>query len=264
MPTTEDDIFGDLEFVPPDSDRPWAPKAASASPPGVSASARPTPRAFVAVDDIDEVFDVLDVEVEFEDFDPAPTLPIEPPAPTKPYGFAPDPRQKISDVGIEGASPLSLANAVTPGAPTAASGDMAVALARSDNAPAAPQLSSDPAIEMEERFALGDYSGALLVAESILDEDGSHAGALSYSESCRDMLAKMYSARLGPMDRVPVVLVPREQLKWLSLDHRAGFVLSLVDGVSSLEQILDVSGMSALDTLRILFEISAQRVIGFR
>ena len=44
-------------------------------------------------------------------------------------------------------------------------------------------------------------------------------------------------------DRVPVVMVAREQLRWLSIDHRAGFLLSHVDGVSSLEMILDVSGM---------------------
>ena len=34
--------------------------------------------------------------------------------------------------------------------------------------------------------------------------------------------------RIGPLDRVPVVMVPRDQLRWLSIDHRAGFVLSLV------------------------------------
>ena len=41
----------------------------------------------------------------------------------------------------------------------------------------------------------------------------------------------------------PMVLVPRTQLRWLSIDHRAGFVLSLIDGSSTLEMILDVCGM---------------------
>jgi hypothetical protein len=41
-------------------------------------------------------------------------------------------------------------------------------------------------------------------------------------------------------------------------------VLSHVDGNCSLEQILDVSGMPTLDTLRILYELLQQRVIGFR
>jgi hypothetical protein len=59
-------------------------------------------------------------------------------------------------------------------------------------------------------------------------------------------------------------MVAREQLRWLSIDHRAGFLLSHVDGVSSLEMILDVSGMPLLDALKILAELQQQRVISFR
>lgn len=122
----------------------------------------------------------------------------------------------------------------------------------------------EPVTEMRERFSLGDYSGALVVAESILEEDPSHAEALQCETSCRQVLEQMYTARIGPLDRVPFVAVPQEQLRWLNLDHRAGFVLSHVDGNCSLEQILDVSGMPPLDALRILFELLQQRVIGFR
>ncbi len=66
------------------------------------------------------------------------------------------------------------------------------------------------------------------------------------------------------MDRVPVVMVATEQLRWLSIDHRAGFLLSHIDGVSSLEMILDVSGMPLLDALKILCELVQQRVITLR
>ncbi len=133
------------------------------------------------------------------------------------------------------------------------------------NAPASsPGDETDPERDMRDRFSLGDYSGALVVAESILEDQPDNAEALRYAESCRNVLAQMYTARIGPLDRVPFIAVPREQLKWLSIDHRAGFVLSHVDGVSSIEQILDVSGMPVLDTLRILYELTQQRVINFR
>jgi hypothetical protein len=122
----------------------------------------------------------------------------------------------------------------------------------------------DPSAEMRDRFALGDYSGALVVAESLLEENPTLGEALEYADSCRAMLTKMYTSRIGPLDRVPTVEVQRDQLRWLSIDHRAGFVLSLVDGVSSLEMILDVSGMRELDALRILFELVQQRIISFR
>jgi hypothetical protein len=74
----------------------------------------------------------------------------------------------------------------------------------------------------------------------------------------------MYAAKIGPLDRVPTLNVQPPELRWLSMDHRAGFLLSLVDGSSSIEMILDLSGMPLLDTLRILHELYQQRIISFR
>ena len=118
--------------------------------------------------------------------------------------------------------------------------------------------------EMNDRVALGDYTGALDIAERLIAADPAHAEANAVAASCRGVLKKMYVARIGPMDRVPIVMVPRDQLRWLSIDHRAGFVLSLVDGVSTLEMLLDVSGMPELDALRILSDLAQQRIISFR
>jgi hypothetical protein len=130
--------------------------------------------------------------------------------------------------------------------------------------PASSTRDVDPLRDMRERFSLGDYSGALVVAEELLEENPDHAEALRCAENCRQVLEQMYTARIGPLDRVPFVAVPVEQLRWLNLDHRAGFVLSHIDGHCSFEQILDVSGMPTLDALRILFELVQQRVISFR
>ena len=137
--------------------------------------------------------------------------------------------------------------------------------------PSASRLSSrsperDPGYARERRSvaASGDYSGALVVAEALLDDDPEHAEALKCAAACQKVLEQMYTTRIGPLDRVPFVAVPTEQLRWLNLDHRAGFVLSHIDGQCSLEQILDVSGMPTLDALRILFELVQQRVVAFR
>jgi hypothetical protein len=122
----------------------------------------------------------------------------------------------------------------------------------------------EPIVDMRDRHSLGDFTGALHIAEQILQEHPGNAEALACAESCREVLLKMYSARIGPLHKVPEVVVARNQLRWLSLDHRAGFVLSHIDGVSSIEMILDVSGMPPLDCLRILYELVQQRVISFR
>jgi hypothetical protein len=115
--------------------------------------------------------------------------------------------------------------------------------------------------ELTDRYAMGDYSGALVVAEGVLEANPGHAEALRFAKSCREVLTAMYAARLGSLDQVVGVGVPAEQIRWLSLDHRAGFLLSLADGRSTLEEILDMSGMPRLDALRIMFSLLQERVI---
>ena len=46
-----------------------------------------------------------------------------------------------------------------------------------------------------------------------------------------------------------------DEIRWLSLDHRAGFLLSCVDGRMTVEELIDVSCMSELDALRILCDL---------
>ena len=117
---------------------------------------------------------------------------------------------------------------------------------------------------MNDRIALGDYSGALEIAEQLLETTRatSRCGPAPRAAGASSSRCTLHAS--VPLDRVPLVMVARDQMRWLSIDHRAGFVLSLVDGVSSLEMILDVSGMPVLDALRILSELAQQRIISFR
>ena len=115
--------------------------------------------------------------------------------------------------------------------------------------------------DLKDRYAMGDFSGALLIAEGILEANPADPEAPRYAQSCRDVLTQMYSARLGSLDRVVLVAVPSDQIRWLTLDHRAGFLLSLIDGGITADQILDISGMPRLDALRIMYQLLDQRVI---
>lgn len=131
-----------------------------------------------------------------------------------------------------------------------------------DPARSAPPPSSDPQIrQIADRYATGDFSGALVIAEGILENAPEHSEALRYANNCRDVLTQMYAARLGSLDQRVTVAIPSEQIRWLSLDHRSGFLLSLVDGTSSVEELLDISGMAKLDALRILYNLREERVI---
>ena len=191
---------------------------------------------------------------------------------------SPPPRPPSS--GEEDGNLLSMANAQAPTVPPPRDYDSATMIAAPAST-AQPQFNVmsleapleaeiletkpiEPIAEMRDRFSLGDYTGALQLAEALVHDEATAAEAQTCAVSCRKILIKMYSARIGSLDRVPVVMVPHHQMRWLSIDHRAGFVLSHIDGMSSLEMILDVSGMPPLDALRILCELVQQRIISFR
>ena len=127
--------------------------------------------------------------------------------------------------------------------------------------PAFKEPDAGPLGDMKDRYAMGDFSGALVIAESILEANPEDLEAPRYAQSCRDVLIQMYSARLGSLDQVVAVAVPSDQIRWLTLDHRAGFLLSLIDGGITVDQILDISGMTRLDALRIMYQLLDQRVI---
>jgi hypothetical protein len=116
-------------------------------------------------------------------------------------------------------------------------------------------------LSMSDLYQLGDFSGALEAAESKLAHNPKDAEALRFQSRCQEVLTTMWTARLGAPDRPVRMLIAEDQLRWLSVDHRAGFVISLIDGHATLEQILDIAGMPRIDALRILAELSERGVI---
>lgn len=131
-------------------------------------------------------------------------------------------------------------------------------------APASPKpvAPGEPSVqEMQERYALGDFTRALELAEAILQKHPDDTTTRRYAQNCRDVLTQMFAARIGPLDQVMSVVISPQEVQWLSLDHRAGFLLSLVDGQSTVDEILDISGMSRLDALKIIHQLVEQQVV---
>jgi hypothetical protein len=115
--------------------------------------------------------------------------------------------------------------------------------------------------EMHECYAVGDFSRALQIAEELLARSPDDISARRCAQNCRDVLTQMFAARIGPLDQVITVVVGPEEIQWLSLDHRAGFLLSLVDGQSTVDEILDISGMTRLDALKIIHDLAERQVV---
>lgn len=137
-------------------------------------------------------------------------------------------------------------------------------LVADQRAPSRPPPPGDVATWMEgarELFALGDFSGSLEMIERILRVDPTHAEARAYLRQNESTLVAMYESKLGPLGTRPRLSIHPEEVMWLNLDHRAGFLLAQIDGTVSYDDLFALSGLPRLDTARILASLIAEGVI---
>jgi tetratricopeptide (TPR) repeat protein len=128
--------------------------------------------------------------------------------------------------------------------------------------PATPQ--DDVAVWMtaaKDLLALGDFSGSLEMIEKILKVDPEHAEARNYLSQNEATLVAMYESKLGPLGGIPRLAIKPEEIMWLNLDHRAGFLLAQIDGEIDYESLFALSGLPRLDTARILASLLLDGVI---
>jgi len=116
------------------------------------------------------------------------------------------------------------------------------------------------------RFAMnaGDYDSALAIAQSILARDPADLDAKHATEACTRELLALNAARVGDRNRLLSVSVPPDWIKQMAIEPRAAFLLSRIDGECTIDEIIDVSGMSELDALGILADLLEDGVIEAR
>lgn len=118
-----------------------------------------------------------------------------------------------------------------------------------------PSQQLDLVGEMEELYALDDLTGALRFAELILGREPDNTQARQCAQNCRQRLIQLYASKIGDLSGVPMQALSENQMRWLGLDHRSGFLLSRVDGLSTIEEVLDVCGMPRLEALKTLVDL---------
>ena len=164
-------------------------------------------------------------------------------------------------------APRSLPSPLSTPASEPSLGEALDLVERSDRAtdpPSIPGITSDMVEEMEELYAVDDFTGALRIAELILGGDPEHEQARRCAELCRSKLEQLYINKIGSLDRVPVFALKDADLRWLGLDHRAGFVLSRVDGKATVEELVDICGMPRMEVFKTLIELLNQGAIHLR
>lgn len=118
-----------------------------------------------------------------------------------------------------------------------------------------PSQQLDLIDEMEELYALDDLTGALRCAEMILGRDPDDVQARHCADNCRRRLLHLYGSKIGDLAGVPVSILSESELRWLGLDRRAAFVLSRIDGIASVEQVLDGCGMPRIEGMKTLVDL---------
>ncbi len=108
---------------------------------------------------------------------------------------------------------------------------------------------------------LDDHTGAMELIAKAQELAPDDPEVVALRERSEKTLLTMFESKLGRLETVPRVLLKDDEIIWLNLDHRAGFVLAQIDGTVTFDDLFSVSGMSRIDTARILAQLIDEGVI---
>lgn len=143
---------------------------------------------------------------------------------------------------------------LSPYARSMSTGELRAAVALEDDE------TRECAVRMFQRFNADDHLFALDDAEALLAHNPRHALANACATECRARIERDYAALVRP-NAIPSVVASPERIAAAQLDHREGFLLSLIDGCITVEVLSDVSGMEAFALLRGLAKLSRLNII---
>jgi hypothetical protein len=117
----------------------------------------------------------------------------------------------------------------------------------------------------ECRSALNQNRGeAAALAGELALQVAEHApppGVNDLIETSRALFERAFRACLGNLQGCPLRAAPAESLTEHGFDHRAAFLMSRMDGATSLADLIDSSGMPRFETVRILAALRRSKVI---
>lgn len=116
--------------------------------------------------------------------------------------------------------------------------------------------------QARERVARRDFGGASELTAKVLAREPGHPEATLLSHECEAGLAALYQAALGSLAAQPRVIATEEQVRGLGLQRNAASLLSRIDGQLTFEELFDASGLSRVETAKILSRLMRAGIIG--
>jgi hypothetical protein len=114
--------------------------------------------------------------------------------------------------------------------------------------------------EMREKYALGDFSGALSIAEMLVGRHPGDSEVRWYQNQSQRQLREMLLSKLGE-GSVPVVVTPMQELSWYGLDPASFTLLSEMKEDRTVEAVVKSTVLPELEALRALGELVAQGIV---
>ena len=113
--------------------------------------------------------------------------------------------------------------------------------------------------KMWAAFAEKDYRGALAVAKELLAYNPTHTVAAVCVEECRRNLIRDIE-----LTSTAYVVGTPEAIRSAGLQHREGFLLAQIDGLLSVDELLDVSGMEHGEALEVIAKLVTLGLVAVR
>ncbi len=108
---------------------------------------------------------------------------------------------------------------------------------------------------------LQELDKAVTAVDLALSEDPNSALAQKLIHRNRDTIMQVFQSFLGDLERQPQLARPLHELANAPISPRAAFLLSRIDGMLSIDEILDVSGMPRLEAYRHLCQLFLRGIL---
>jgi hypothetical protein len=107
----------------------------------------------------------------------------------------------------------------------------------------------------------GDTERAVAAVDLALSEDPNSALAQKLITRHRETIMSVFQGYLGDLERIPQLAKPLRELQDAPISPRAAFLLSRVDGMLTVDELLDVSGMPRLEAYRHLCQLYLRGIL---
>jgi hypothetical protein len=133
--------------------------------------------------------------------------------------------------------------------------------------PREPENATGQASPLEEARRMigeGQRAEALALLQNVSGPAAAGLELHALTELLRGVLHREHRERVGDLSQVPVLLSDASALTKFNLPTNAGFLISMFDGATSLEDVISVSGMDAFEALQTLTGLLEAGIVELR